>query len=135
MLRRCLTSRPNVRVGDWVRIRKTLTQEDVEKFAQITGDFNPIHLNEQPESKRVVHGAFLNGIVSGVIGTKMPGPGTIVISQQFTFPNKCIASADKEIEVFVEILDVRKIMKIGFECVQDGKVVFKGDARLVYMKE
>ena len=62
------------------------TQEDVDTFAQVTGDTNPIHLDEEYASKsifkkRVVHGALSNSIFSKVFGTITPGKGTIYLSQ------------------------------------------------------
>jgi acyl dehydratase len=69
------------------------TQEDVNVFAQVTGDINPIHLDEEYASKsifkkRVVHGALSNSIFSKVFGTITPGEGTIYLSQnsKFTAP-------------------------------------------------
>lgn len=71
----------------------------------------------------------MNGLVSGVIGTYMPGPGTIVVSQSFSFPHKCVV--DKEIEINVEVIERRKIIKVAYECRQDEKIVFTGTARLI----
>jgi len=69
------------------------TQEDVDLFAQVTGDVNPIHLDEKYASKsifqkRVVHGALSNSIFSKVFGTITPGEGTVYLSQnsKFTAP-------------------------------------------------
>lgn len=78
----------------------------------------------------MVHGAFLNGIVAGLIGTRLPGPGTIVLSQNFSFPSKC--STDEPIEITIELTDVRKIIKIIYECRQSDNVVFQGDAKLMF---
>lgn len=66
------------------------TQEDVKLFAQVTGDTNPIHLDEEYASnsifkKRVMHGALSNSIFSKVFGTITPGEGTIYLSQNSKF--------------------------------------------------
>lgn len=111
---------------------RIISQADVDSFARLTGDFNPIHLATQPIEKRVVHGALLNGLVSGVIGGRLPGPGSIVVSQSFRFPNRCVV--DKPIEVRVELLSARKLLDVAYECQQDGRTVFKGTARLVMQK-
>jgi acyl dehydratase len=108
---------------------KTITQKEVDAFAQLTNDHNPIHKVIDSKSSPIVHGAFLNGLVAGVIGTQMPGPGTVVVSQTFSFPHKCVV--DKEIEILVELIEQRKIMKVSYECKQDGKIVFTGTAKLV----
>ncbi len=116
-------------VNTKVQIFKTITQKEVDDFAKLTNDQNPIHKSIDSNSKPIVHGAFVNGLVSGVIGTYMPGPGTIVVSQSFSFPHKCVV--DKEIEINVELIERRKIIKISYDCKQDDKIVFTGTARLV----
>lgn len=122
---------PKRYVNTKAQITKTITQKEVDDFAKLTNDQNPIHKAIDSNSTPIVHGAFLNGLVAGVIGTQMPGPGTIVVSQEFSFPHKCFVN--KEIEIFVELIERRKILKVCYECKQDGKVVFTGTARLVSM--
>lgn len=117
------------KAGDVIKTTRTITQKDLDRFSDVSGDHNPIHKSGQSKPA-IVHGAFLNSIVSGLIGTQMPGPGTEVISQIFFFPNKCFP--DKEIEIEVQLKDTRKIMKIVYKCMQEGKVVFDGEARVIY---
>jgi len=116
-------------VNTKAQITKTITQKEVDDFANLINDQNPIHKAIDLNSTPIVHGAFLNGLVSGVIGTQMPGPGTIVVSQTFSFPNKCFVN--KEVEIIVELIERRKILKVSYECKQEGKIVFTGTARLV----
>lgn len=117
----------NCQPGDEIIVIKTITTDDVLNFAKLTGDYNPIHVDA---SKKLVHGAFLNGLVSGVIGTKLPGPGTIVVQQNFTFPKPCYAG--DTVEIKIHILSVRKIMKCEYTCIANGeRIVFKGDAKLI----
>lgn len=129
MLKRFTHSLKSLKAGDEYKFSRIIKQYEVEDFAKLTGDFNPIHLKETPIEKRIIHGAFLNGIVSGVIGTKFPGPGSIVLSQQFQFPNKCVV--DEEIQVVVKVLEARKVMRLSYECSQLGKVVFEGEAKIL----
>lgn len=121
--------RLNANTPTLLNTTRTITQDDVDHFAQITGDFNPIHTREAPNDQKCVHGAFLNGIISGIIGTRLPGPGTVVISQTFSFPNKCVC--DEEIKITVKLIDDRKIKKVTYECVQNDKVVFNGTANVI----
>jgi 3-hydroxybutyryl-CoA dehydratase len=77
-------------VGDSAYHAKTVTEADVVLFAGITGDFNPLHINEefaktQMFGKRVVHGAFSSGLISAVLGTKLFGPGVLYASQTVRF--------------------------------------------------
>lgn len=108
---------------------RIITQEEVDQFAKLTGDTNFIHSIECPPDARCVHGAFLNAMVAGIIGTKMPGPGSIVVQQEFTFPQKCVCN--EEIIVTVRLLENRHIKKIGYECRQNGMAVFVGTANII----
>lgn len=73
-------------VGDAASITRTFTQEDVETFARLSGDDNPAHVDKEwaeasPFKGRVVHGVLTAGLISAVLGTKLPGPGAIYMSQ------------------------------------------------------
>lgn len=118
--------------GDFVKVTKTITTQDLEEFSELTGDLNPIHKISSDNDVPLVHGAFLNSIVAGIIGTKLPGPNTIVISQNFSFPSKCFAN--EPIDIFVELVDVRKILKTAYKCTQNGRTVFEGEAKLMINK-
>lgn len=112
--------------------KRIITQADVDQFTKLTGDTNPIHSVDAPEEKRCVHGAFLNAIVSGVIGTKLPGNGSIVLQQDFAFPHKCVC--DEEITISVKIIENRHVKKIAYDCKQFDKVIFTGTANIVVRK-
>lgn len=117
----------NLREGDQVSVLKVITNDDILKFAELTGDHNPIHTES---ARNIAHGALLNGLVSGLIGTKLPGPGTIVIEQNITFPKPCYAG--DTIEVTVKITSVRKIIKCVYMCIANGdRIVLEGDAKLM----
>lgn len=109
--------------------KRIITQAEVDQFAQLTGDTNAIHSMQCSPDVRCVHGAFLNAIVAGIIGTKLPGPGSIVVQQEFSFPQKCVCN--EEIIITVRILENRHIKKIGYECRQNGMPVFVGTAKIV----
>lgn len=109
--------------------KRIITQDEVDAFAKLTGDTNYIHSTECPPEKRCVHGAFLNAIVAGIIGTKLPGPGTIVVHQDFVFPQKCVC--DEEITITVKLLENRHIKKVGYECRQKGLPVYTGTAKII----
>lgn len=113
----------------FVRETRVITQHDVDRFSEVSGDHNPIHKSGHPADRRCIHGAFLNAIISGIIGTKMPGPGCVVLSQEFTFPSKCVV--DEEIKMCIRLVEQRKIMKVEYTCKQCDKVVFEGTARLI----
>lgn len=117
----------NLNIGSKISIFKTITKNDVLNFAELTGDHNPVHVET---SNNLVHGALLNGLVSGVLGTKLPGPGTLVLEQNLTFPAPCYAG--DTIEIKVEIVSIRKIMKCEYICIANGeKIVLKGNAKVI----
>lgn len=111
---------------------RTITQSEVDQFAQLTGDFNPVHSADHPIEKRAIHGALLNGLVAGIIGTKLPGPGSMAVSQSFSFPNRCVVNLP--IEIRVELVTERKLIDVKYECAQEGRLVFKGTARIMMQK-
>lgn len=77
-------------VDEHAFIAKTISEADVYLFAGITGDFNPAHVNELYAEKtrfgkRIAHGMLTAGLISAVIGTQLPGPGAIYVSQTLRF--------------------------------------------------
>lgn len=79
-----------LKVGQSDSFSKTITETDVYLFAGITGDLNPAHVDEEYAQntrfgKRIAHGMLSAGLISNVLGTKFPGPGTIYLSQQVDF--------------------------------------------------
>jgi 3-hydroxybutyryl-CoA dehydratase len=82
--------RSNFQVGERASFTKTVTEADVTTFAGLIGDFNPIHVDAEYARKsrfggRVAHGMFTAGLISAVLGNKLPGPGSIYLSQQIEF--------------------------------------------------
>lgn len=120
-------------IGQAHREVRVLTPELVNSFCEISGDTNPIHTELAPRSNKfkrpVVHGALLNSFVSSVIGTKLPGAGTIVVKQELNFPSPCYVGEEISIEVVVK--EIRKIITVDFICRCSDKVVLHGYAKLV----
>ena len=79
-----------LKVGDFDEFSKTISESDIYLFAGITGDLNPAHINKEYAKdtffkKRIAHGILISGFISTVIGTKLPGPGSIYREQQLKF--------------------------------------------------
>ena len=77
-------------VGMTERLNKTVASSDVVGFAEVTGDRNPIHLSEHfaaktPFGTRIAHGLYTASLISAVLGTRLPGPGAVYISQTLNF--------------------------------------------------
>ena len=80
----------DIKIGDVAEFSKTITESDVYTYAGVVGDFNPMHINEEaakkgPFEKRVAHGMISAGLISTILGTDLPGPGTIYLGQELSF--------------------------------------------------
>ena len=113
---------------------KTVRSSDVVGFAEITGDRNPIHLSEHfaaktPFKGRIAHGLYTAGLISAVIGTRLPGPGAIYISQTLKFlaPVKIGDTVDAIVEVN-ELNAERQRAKLRCECRVGETTVLEGEA-------
>ena len=127
--------RPVPAVGTIATMTRTITDDDVMRFADITGDDNPVHLDEHYAAttrfgKRIVHGILTAGLISAVIGTKLPGLGAIYLSQQLKFlapvhrGDTITASAE-----VVASRPEKRILTLHTTCVnQDGQLVIDGEA-------
>src|SRR5665647_3919814 len=117
-------------IGDTDYFEKTISESDVYLYAGITGDFNPAHINQREAEttmfkERIAHGMLTAGFISAVLGTKLPGPGTIYLGQElrFTAPVRFGDTIKAEVEV-IEKFDTKNIMKLSTTCTnQDGVVV------------
>jgi len=103
-------------VGQSVSYKRKLTQEDFERFALLSGDDNPIHIDAEFSArtrfgKPVAHGAFLFGLISSLLGTQLPGLGTILLYQELMFPTPTYAG--EEITVQVELTNVDSEKKLA----------------------
>src|SRR3972149_931315 len=95
-----------LKIGEKASLAKTITESDVYAFAQISGDTNPLHIDKEYAAQslfkeRVSHGMLTAGLISAVIGTRLPGVGTIYLSQSLRFiaPVKLGDTIEAEAEV------------------------------------
>lgn len=124
-----------IRVGDKATGGKTVSEQDVRLFAQVSGDVNPLHLDEEYAGstffkQRIVHGMLVGGIVGGVMGNDLPGPGAIYLSQTFQFklPVYLGDTVEAEVEI-IEKIEAKRRLRVKTVCRnQDGKVVLEGEA-------
>lgn len=122
-------------IGDKGFFQKTISESDVYLYAGITGDLNAAHINEVEAKNsmfkgRIAHGMLTAGLVSTVLGMKIPGPGTIYLGQElkFTAPVRFGDTIKAEAEVIEKNVD-KNIIKLKTTCInQDGKVVLTGIA-------
>ncbi|MFC1701372.1 MaoC family dehydratase [Pseudomonadota bacterium] len=93
-------------IGEKARLSRTISKENIHQMADITGDFNPVHLDEEFASRTqfegcIAHGVFNFGLISAVLGTKLPGPGAIYLNQTLQFLNPVRAGDTLTAEVEV----------------------------------
>jgi 3-hydroxybutyryl-CoA dehydratase len=113
---------------------KTVKSSDVVGFAEITGDRNPVHLSEHfaartPFKGRIAHGLYTASLISAVIGTRMPGPGAIYVSQTLRFlaPVKIGDTVDAMVEV-ADLNEQRQRVQLLCQCKVGDTVVLEGEA-------
>ncbi len=124
-----------LKIGDSAEFAKTVSEADIYLYAGITGDFNPAHVNEVYAGKtffktRIAHGMLSAGFISAVIGTKLPGTGTIYMKQALRFlaPVRIGDTITARVEV-IDILAEKKRVKLKTTCVnQEGVQVLDGEA-------
>lgn len=127
----------DIEVGMTDSYGKTVTDADVVMFAGISGDTNPVHLNEtfaeQTRFKgRIAHGMLAASYISTVLGTRLPGPGCIYMSQTLNFraPVKVGDTVRARVTV-TEVNREKNRIKVETVCTVDDKVVLDGEARLM----
>ncbi|MCR4673074.1 MAG: MaoC family dehydratase [Lachnospiraceae bacterium] len=131
-----------MKIGDSASFTKTVSETDVYLYAGITGDLNPAHVNEAAASQtmfkgRIAHGMLTAGFVSAVLGTMLPGPGTIYLGQELKF-KKPVHFHDTITATCTvsEMLTEKNIVKLTTVCTnQDGEVVLDGVATVMPPKK
>ncbi len=121
--------------GDYFKWERTISAEDVKRFAEIVGDLNPIHLDAEfaektTFKKRIVHGAFLAGLISKVLGMDFPGQGTIYISQNSIFKRPVFVDTTVSVEIKVTqvIPEKRRLVLDTTILNSNGEVCLAGSA-------
>ena len=118
-------------------VSKTVTNEDITKFAELSGDINPVHLNEEFAAgtifkKRIAHGFLTGSLFSTVLGTKLPGPGCVYMSQTMKFKGPVFIGDQLVATCTVTNVDMEK-GRVSFDCVceANGRPVLTGEALLM----
>ena len=128
----------DLQVGDTATMSKRISDKDVRMFADISGDRNPVHLEDEFAAttffkKRIAHGALSGALISAVLGMLLPGPGTIYLSQTMNF--KAPVYIGEEITARVAVTAYRadkRIATLKTEVFnQANKLVLDGEAVVI----
>lgn len=127
----------SLHIGQREEYTKKITEEDIQMFARATGDYNYLHTNNEKAQKsifkgRIAHGMLTAGLISAVLGTKLPGEGSIFMSQSLSFIKP--VRIDDTITARVEISNIdmnRNIVTLNTKCFnQKQELVLDGEAKL-----
>jgi 3-hydroxybutyryl-CoA dehydratase len=124
----------DIEMGMTRYIRKIITDRDIELFAEISTDHNPVHLDDDYARDtifegRIAHGMLTAGLISAVIGEQLPGHGTIYMSQNLKFlaPVRPGDLVYAEVKVVDMVIDKRRV-KLNCRCEVNGANVLVGEA-------
>ena len=130
--------RTRFEVGEEASRTRLISDEDIQTFARISGDENPMHVNDDYASTtqfggRIAHGMLVGGLISAVLGTQLPGPGAIYLAQELRFVGPVRPGDTVTARVRVTDWDDTKgrIQLDTFVEGRDGKPVIQGSAKLV----
>ena len=126
------------KIGQSATYEKTITDADVRGFAEITGDKNPVHLDDEYASKsrfnkRIAHGFLTGAMISKILGMDFPGPGTVYLSQSMKFLAPCYIGENlKAVVTVTDINEEKKNMTLSTEIFNsDGTLILTGEAKVI----
>ena len=127
----------DIKVGMARHLCKVVTDRDIEMFAEVSTDHNPVHLDDSYANDtvfrgRIAHGMLTAGLISAVIGEQLPGHGTVYLGQTLKFlwpvrPGDQVTTKVEAVEIDLE----RRRVKLDTCCLVDGKKVLAGEATVL----
>ena len=117
-------------VGQFAEMSRVVGVADIEAFAEVSGDNNPVHLDDAYAKgtafgERIAHGMLSGAYISAILGTKLPGPGAIYLSQSLRFRRPVKVGDLVVARATIKALDVSKVCEVG------GKTVVEGEALVI----
>jgi acyl dehydratase len=126
-----------IEVGESVALERTLTWQDIELFAVMSGDVNPAHVDEEYARHDMFHGIVAHGmwgasLISALLGTRLPGPGTIYLEQTLRFRHPVTIGDTITVSVTVASKEQHHRVVLDCRCVnEEGETVIDGTARVL----
>ena len=131
----------DIKIGMWVSYSQTITDADIKAFSGISGDKNPVHMDEEYAEKsrykkRIAHGLISASYFSALFGTKIPGEGCVYVSQSLRFKKPVYLGDTVTASVIVTKIDLIK-RRVFFRtiCKVKNRIVIDGDAELYVPKQ
>ena len=127
----------DLKIGQEAILSKTITEADIANFSGVTGDNNPVHISDDFASKtifkkRVAHGFFTASLISTLIATKLPGPGSIYISQTLKFLAPAYIGDNILTKAIIQKIDKEKRrVNLLTECFISNKKILTGEAEIL----
>jgi len=127
------------KVGEFYEKIYYVTEDMGRQFASVSGDYNPIHLNEEVAQKtrfgkKVVHGMLLGSYISGIIGNEFPGNGSVYLKQELDFRKPIFY--DSKVKIKIEVLEVdlkKQRLLLGTQCFDcEDNMLIDGKALILY---
>ncbi len=127
-------------VGQSAEIQRLVDDEAVRRFAEVSGDFNPLHMDEDYARKtafrgRIAHGALIASYISCVLGSHLPGPGAVFAGMTMRFARPVrLGDLVTARATVVEIDAAKRMVKLDCVCEVDGEVCLQADAEVMVRK-
>lgn len=127
----------DLHVGQSASFAKTVTEADILLFSGVSGDTNPVHLNADyaastPFKTRIAHGMLSAGFISAILGTRLPGPGTIYLSQNLKFKAPVrIGDTVVATATITAIDEAKRRVTLSTQCAVGDTLVIDGDATVM----
>jgi 3-hydroxybutyryl-CoA dehydratase len=130
----------DLEVGMSATTSMTITGEQIDTFAKITGDYNPIHVDEEAAKAagfpgRIAHGALSASLISAVLGNDLPGPGAVFVELNLRFRRPALIGDEVTAVATVQEINERTgRVKMKCHCEVGGKQICRGDAGVILQK-
>ena len=124
-------------IGMTHQTEHVITEKDIELFAEVSGDRNPLHMDEEfakktPFGQRIAHGALTASYISGILGNDLPGPGSIFVGLNMRFRRPVLIGSLVIVKVEVtEMKDRGNRVTLKVSCNVDGKAAISGEAMVM----
>ncbi len=124
-------------VGMTHQTEHVITEKDIELFAEVSGDRNPLHMDEEfakktPFGQRIAHGALTASYISGILGNDLPGPGSIFVGLNMRFRRPVYIGSHVTVKVEVtEMKERGNRVTLKVSCNVDGKAAISGEAMVM----